>query len=286
MRPDRYTIAVMSSSHATGPGTRLALLAALLTAAPSPARGGGWPTPAAGESASGHPELLLTFDDGPNRNTERVLETLHQHGAQAIFFLVGQMLERSDPKLVKRVLTRMLADGHVIANHTMTHAQLCGGTPEAATAEITLARAVIERHTGHRADWFRTPYGARCARHDRILAELGTAHFHWDIDPQEWKDHSDKRTAAYVIGRAKRLTGRAVVLLHDIHPVTARALPMILEGIASENAKRREAGAKEILIISPSQVAAERMAPGLVTWMADTLAGAIDALAAAGAAVP
>jgi peptidoglycan/xylan/chitin deacetylase (PgdA/CDA1 family) len=264
----------------------LALLALALIVAPTSARGGSWPTPAAGPSASGQPELLFTFDDGPNRNTERVLETLHQHHAQAVFFLVGEMLDRGDPVLVQRVLGRMLGDGHVIANHTMTHAQLCGGTPEAATAEIVDARAVIERHTALRAEWFRTPYGARCARHDRILGELGIAHFHWDIDPQEWQHHDAQRTAAYVLGRARRLTGRAVVLMHDIHPVTARALPLILDGLDAENAKRREAGQPEIRIVSPSEVAAEHVVPGLLAWMRDTLDGAVDALAGAGAAVP
>lgn len=264
----------------------LGLLLAVLIVAPTPALGGSWPTPAAGPSSSGQPELLLTFDDGPNRNTERVLETLHQHHAQAVFFMVGEMLDRGDPKLVQRVLDRMIGDGHVIANHTMTHAQLCGGTPEAATAEIVDARAVIERHTGLRADWFRTPYGARCARHDRILGELDISHFHWDIDPQEWQHHNDKLTAAYVLGRARRLTGRAVVLMHDIHPVTARALPLILDGIDAENAKRREAGQPEIRIISPSEVAAEQVAPGLLDWMRTTLDDAAEALAGAGAAVP
>lgn len=247
---------------------------------------GAWPVPAGGGSASGNPELVFTFDDGPNRNTERVLQTLRDHHVQALFFLVGEMLSRGEPGLVNRVMTQMLADGHVIANHTMTHMQLCSGTPEAAMAEIVDARATIERYTGLHADWFRTPYGARCARHERMLTELGIAHFHWDIDPQEWKDHSVKRTAEYVLGRARHLTGRAVVLIHDIHPVTARALPLILEGLEAENAKRRASGAKEIVIVPPSQIAAERMAPGLLDWVRETANAAADALAGAGAAIP
>ena len=53
----------------------------------------GWPTPAAGESASGGPEVLLTFDDGPNpKTTPHVLDTLAQHHIHAVFFMVGEMV--------------------------------------------------------------------------------------------------------------------------------------------------------------------------------------------------
>lgn len=263
-----------------------ALAAVTLAVAPVRVDAGAWPVPAAGASASGNPELVFTFDDGPNRNTERVLETLRAHHVQALFFMVSEMLSRGDQGLVSRVLGQLLADGHLVANHTVSHAQLCSGTPEAATAEIVDARVTIERYTHLHADWFRTPYGAKCARHERILGELGLSHFHWDIDPQEWKDHNAKRAADYILARARHLTGRAVVLMHDIHPVTARALPLVLEGIEAENAKRRASGGKEIIIVPPSQIAAERMAPGLLAWLRDTAGAALDAVASAGAAVP
>lgn len=251
-----------------------------------PGAAGSWPTPAAGPSASGGPELLLTFDDGPNRNTDRVLATLAAHHAQAIFFMVGRMVERGDPRATRATIARMLADGHIAANHTMTHAQLCGVKEDRAAAELDLAAAALERAVGMPMRWFRTPYGARCERLERQLAERGLAHFHWDIDPQEWTHHDAARTTATVLARLRRMTDREVLLLHDIHPVTARALPMILDGLAAENERRRAAGRPTIRILPPGELAAEQVRPGLLPLLREVGLGLADGLALAGAALP
>ena len=77
---------------------RVALvLAAAVSTAVVPARAQppiyyprGWPQPAAGPSASGAPELLLTFDDGPDpATTPIVLDILRARGLRAVFFQVG-----------------------------------------------------------------------------------------------------------------------------------------------------------------------------------------------------
>jgi peptidoglycan/xylan/chitin deacetylase (PgdA/CDA1 family) len=97
----------------------------------------GWPTPAAGPTESGDPELVFTFDDGPNpKTTPRVLDALAKHHIKAIFFMVGDRLENA--KKVEPIVQRIVAEGHVIANHTMTHADLCKKklSDEAAAAEI------------------------------------------------------------------------------------------------------------------------------------------------------
>src|SRR3954462_10450220 len=84
-----------------------------------------WPTPAAGDSASGGPEILFTFDDGPNpKTTPKVLDILARHHIQAVFFLVGEMTDHQHPRAAA-LIRRILRDGHVIATHTMTHKDLC-----------------------------------------------------------------------------------------------------------------------------------------------------------------
>src|SRR5512138_803385 len=96
------------------------LLAAIALAS-SRAAAKGWPTPAAGESASGGPEVVFTFDDGPNpKTTPHVLDTLARHHIHAVFFLVGEMAANPNPK-VAAIVARILRDGHVIASHTMKH---------------------------------------------------------------------------------------------------------------------------------------------------------------------
>ena len=61
--------------------------------------------------------LYLTFDAGyENGCTEKILDTLKKHNVPAVFFLVGNYIEKN-PDLVRR----MANEGHMICNHTARH---------------------------------------------------------------------------------------------------------------------------------------------------------------------
>jgi len=72
----------------------------------------GWPMPAAGPTMSGDPELIFTFDDGPNpKTTPFVLDALKAHHIHAIFFMVGEI---AAGKEALPISARILAEGHII----------------------------------------------------------------------------------------------------------------------------------------------------------------------------
>lgn len=61
--------------------------------------------------------IYLTFDDGPDPGiTEFVLDELAKYKAKATFFCCGKNMEKN-----QKLLARILAEGHVIANHTFSH---------------------------------------------------------------------------------------------------------------------------------------------------------------------
>ncbi|MFZ4768404.1 MAG: polysaccharide deacetylase family protein, partial [Roseimicrobium sp.] len=63
------------------------------------------------------PYLAITFDDGPHpQNTPRLLNILRERNIKATFFVVGE-LAKEHPGIIRRIL----AEGHEIGNHTMTH---------------------------------------------------------------------------------------------------------------------------------------------------------------------
>lgn len=238
-----------------------------------------WSTPAAGPSASGDPEILFTFDDGPNPTlTPKVLDILKEHRIKAVFFLVGEMVDTKN-KNVPKVLRRMLAEGHVIANHTMTHKDLCRVKEDKGAAEIDGGHDAIVKVTGIDPAWFRAPFGVRCERIEGLLDERGLHHMHWDLDPQEWKHGDKQKVVDYVTGEMARARGRNVLLMHDIHEVTLKALPEILAWIDAENTRRRESGKRPIRIVQAPELARESLAPGLEAWAKDTL-GAIGGVRA------
>jgi peptidoglycan/xylan/chitin deacetylase (PgdA/CDA1 family) len=241
----------------------------------------GWPAPAAGPTMTGDPELIFTFDDGPNKDlTPLVLDTLAKHKIHAVFFLVGDMAAQPTSPAI---LERMLREGHIIANHTMTHQDLCRvKDPARAAREIDEGKVAIETASGWHVTWFRTPYGVRCDRVDQLLAERGIKHFHWDLDPQEWRHGNKKRTIDYVTKQIGRMTGRNVLLMHDIKKATVAALPEILAFIEAENAKRKETRRRRIRIIQSWELAVEQLPPGTLEWMnaiTPSRQGIVDAIA-------
>lgn len=246
----------------------------------------GWPTPAAGPSASGGPEILFTFDDGPNpRTTPQVLDILAAHHIHAVFFMVGEMAGSKSAK-VPPILKRILRDGHVIATHTMKHHDLCRVKEDVAIHDLDDGKATVEAAAGVPTAWFRAPFGARCARLEQLLAERGLQHFHWDLDPQEWKHNDAARAVKYVTGELGRASGRDVLLMHDIKTATVKALPEILAWLDAENARRVAAHRQPIRIVQAPALAVERLPAGLAAWLGDATAGARALPAAIASVLP
>lgn len=233
-----------------------------------------WPTPAAGDSASGGPEILFTFDDGPNpKTTPLVLDTLAKHHIHAVFFLVGERAGNKSPK-VSAILHRILRDGHVIATHTMKHTDLCRGSEAAAVKDLDDGKAIVEQLAGVPTAWFRAPFGTRCIRLEHMLAERHLAHFHWDLDPQEWKHGDAAKAVRYVTGELGRASGRNVLLMHDTKQATVKALPQILAWLDDENRRREKSHKKPIRVVQAPALAVERLPKGLGAWLGDATAGA------------
>jgi peptidoglycan/xylan/chitin deacetylase (PgdA/CDA1 family) len=232
----------------------------------------GWPSPAAGPTMSGDPELVLTFDDGPNpKTTPLVLDALAKHHIHATFFIVGDRITNF-PKEAPGIIARELREGHIVANHTMTHKDLCKKKldDDAAARDIDDGKKTIEGVTGgYTTVWFRTPFGVRCERVENLLAERHLTHFHWDLDPQEWKHNNTQKALDYVEKQVGKMTGRNVLLMHDIKTATAESLPQILDWIDEENARRAESHQRRIRIIPSYQIAIEKLPPGLADWIVD-----------------
>jgi peptidoglycan/xylan/chitin deacetylase (PgdA/CDA1 family) len=182
-------------------------------------------------------DLVLTFDDGPDLlATPVILEELDRRGLKAIFFVNGRHLVGNRPQdLARRDLVRkMAAHGHLIANHTLSHRNVCA-EPELLEREIDGNAEIITAATGVRPLLFRAPYGARCRRLDQALRDRDLVQVGWNLDPQEWKGGGEDGVYAYVTKRLARFAGRATLILHDTHSQAVRALPRILDWIAREN---------------------------------------------------
>ena len=169
------------------------------------------------------------------------------------------------------MVRRAVREGHLIANHTVSHQNLCAIDEDQAAREIDENRRAYRALTGLPIILFRTPYGSKCQRLRRMLAERSLDHTHWDIDAQEWRHHSSKRMVRFITGKLKHLEGRAVVLMHDTYRVTVIALPEILDWIEKENERRKKTGRRRpIRIINSVDYLSERLDTDVLVWAAES----------------
>ena len=214
--------------------------------------GGDSPKPEGEGSAS--PELLLTFDDGPALDkTPKVLDLLDQHGYKAVFFVCGVHFSGKGPAQEKSraLLREIVKRGHLVGNHTIHHLFLCGKAGAAkAVEEIEGNGKLIEEAIGEKPYLFRTPFGAHCNSLTETLSSIGVRPIGWDIDPQDWRLKNAPKIEAVVKASLRNLTGRSILLLHDVQAATIVALPKILDFIDIENERRQKAGIPIIKVIS------------------------------------
>ena len=184
-------------------------------------------------------ELLLSFDDGPDlRGTPLILDELDRRGIKAIFFVTGWRLlgQRPDDVARRDLVRKIAAHGHLVANHTMNHHDLCQN-PDKQAEEIDANTELIAQTTGVRPLLFRSPYGAYCQSLDAALTARQLPEIGWNIDPQDWKRDNEDAVYAYLINKVSQLKGRGIMLLHDTHAASVHALPRMLDWLARENAR-------------------------------------------------
>jgi len=184
--------------------------------------------------------LVLTFDDGPHAAySNEIAAILKQYGVPAIFFQVGSNLgtvgDDGKPKLAARaeVSRKLLAAGYTLANHSLTHAQLSKKSGEALKSEVLNTDELLKAVDQRRSTLFRFPYGAR---NEEGLQLLATAHLRsvmWNIDSLDWADPVPASIAERVLKTVDK-EGRGIILFHDIHERTVKALPLILDRLTAE----------------------------------------------------
>ncbi len=172
-------------------------------------RGAGALLGSAVEVRTGAPDVVLTFDDGPEPGgTDRVLSALADAGAGATFFVLLTRVRR-----YRSLLDEVVAAGHEVALHGVDHRALPTLPPEEVGRLVRAGRAELEDATGHEVRWYRPPYGRQTMRNWRAVTAAGMLPVLWGPTTWDWKsDVSD----AERVGRSLRgVAPGAIVLAHD-----------------------------------------------------------------------
>ena len=170
--------------------------------------------------------LYLTFDAGyENGCTEKILDSLKKHDVKAVFFLGGNYLEKNAD-----LVRRMVDEGHIVGNHTMTHPDM-GAITDKATFEKELSglEDLFREVTGKELPkYYRPPRGIYSKENLKMAKELGYQTVFWSLAYKDW-ENDNQPTADYAKGKLiPRTHNGAVILLHSTSQTNAKVLDTLL----------------------------------------------------------
>jgi peptidoglycan/xylan/chitin deacetylase (PgdA/CDA1 family) len=164
----------------------------------------------------GAPLVALSFDDGPSPWTEQILDLLAANGARATFFVCGVAIAGREA-----TLRRCVAEGHEVANHTHTHAELRTLDRAAIRSELDGASRAIETAAGVRPVHFRPPYFESSDDVEAVSRDLGLGE---PVGADAWTADWDQDPAEEMLAAiAARCRAGSIIDLHDAVPPQDRA---------------------------------------------------------------
>lgn len=171
------------------------------------------------------PLVALTFDDGPtDQGVDSALLALRAGGARATFFLVGREVGER-PHLVRRIV----AEGHEVANHSLTHKMMIGRDSRFYDGEIAETHRLLVEAGAPAPTLFRPPYGkklwglpASARRHGYKMVM---------IDVEEPLVDDPRVYAERVVREARPGSILLIHLMYRANGTAREALPLVIRGL-------------------------------------------------------
>ena len=170
------------------------------------------------------PRIALTFDDGPGKYTDELLDILDAYNAKATFFMLGREVEKF-PEAVLRESQMDMEQG----NHSWDHTVLTDISDEEIQWQIASTNNLIEQITGEVPTVFRPPGGGY---NDRVIANsFEMPLIMWSVDTLDWETRDPQNTYNMVMSQ---LGDGKIILLHEIYEETLEAVRMLLPDLIQQ----------------------------------------------------
>lgn len=174
--------------------------------------------------------VTLTFDDGPDElMTPKVLDVLKRYDIKAVFFLIGEKVDKN-PDIVRRIVE----EGHIVANHTYSHSGLFPLSGKGKVMqELQKCGESIKNAIGRYPLLFRPPFGVTNPIIGRAVNAQGLKTIGWSIRSL---DTVDGKTRTEILCKVEaKLHPGAIILLHDRCAKSDELLESIIESALNRN---------------------------------------------------
>ncbi|MBE6861464.1 MAG: hypothetical protein E7497_00995 [Ruminococcus sp.] len=173
------------------------------------------------------PMVALSFDDGPistaqNSAPIRIQNALSENGFHATFFYWGERINSSN----EAEITRAHNLGFEVANHTYTHPDLTGLSPDGIKQEIQKTADILTRLTGKTKFLIRPPY---LAVNSTVQQNAGAPLITCAIDSQDWNGASTQQMINTIVSKMNDGSlDNSIVLMHENYDSTAAAIEYLV----------------------------------------------------------
>ena len=171
-------------------------------------------------------EIYLTFDEGYEQGyTARILDILKEKNVPAAFFVTKAYIKQ-DPDLVRR----MVAEGHIVGNHTVRHKSSPKLSPMELTEELAGVEEYFKEITGvELPKYFRPPMGEYSESTLKTAYDAGYATIFWSFAYEDWLTNKQPGAAAAHKKVVGGLHNGAILLLHAVSSSNTEALADIID---------------------------------------------------------
>lgn len=166
-------------------------------------------------------EIALTFDDGPTEFTPKFLDLLKEYQIKATFFCIGKQIEK-----YPETFQRIIAEGHTIGNHTLTHSKSTGFlSTSKMIVEIENCDKVIKNVGNLQTNLYRPPFGVTNPSIAKAIKQTHKISIGWNVRSLDTIIDDEKKIYKRV---TKNLRKGSIILLHDTSEKTYRVLVDLL----------------------------------------------------------
>jgi|GEM_PF-1291085 len=161
--------------------------------------------------------VAFTFDDGPSKYTDSILNILEENHANATFFVIGNLVTFGADTIKKTIDL-----GNEVGSHSYDHAYMTKQSVEELIAMHKLENDTYYAVTGDYFKMTRPPYGSI---NSKVVSAIKTPFIMWSLDTRDWEVRDTEKIVEKVMDNIR---DGDIVLFHDIYPTTVEAVRILL----------------------------------------------------------
>jgi peptidoglycan-N-acetylmuramic acid deacetylase len=178
------------------------------------------------------PAIYLTIDEGyENGYTAKILDVLKEKNCPAVFFVTMDYVKQN-PDLIQR----MIDEGHVVGNHSVTHP--AAGLPSQSIDTQAEELMALHRYVKETFDYdmylFRYPAGIHSDQSLALVQQLGYKSVFWSFAYRDWITDDQPDPAAALQQVTNRLHPGAIYLLHAVSSTNTQIMGDFIDHVRAQ----------------------------------------------------